>query len=181
VHALVMDFAKTFDKVSHSILISKLIRANLDPIIVRWILNFLSNRFQRTVIEGVQSKSLSVTPGVPQGSVLGPFLFLIFINDISEPLQHCTIRLFADDALAYMTMKNNGGQISFQSDINKLAEWATSNQMQFNINKFHITKFCMHKNKNTSDVPSNYSLYNKNLKCVDSFKYLGVTISNNLK
>lgn len=101
VHTTVLDFSKAFDKVPHNLLIDKLLRTNIDPNIIKWISNFLFHRFQLVVVDGVASTSLQVTSGVPQDSLLGPFLFLVYINDISDNLKLLTIKLFADNALMY--------------------------------------------------------------------------------
>ena len=96
----VLDFSKAFDKVSHSRLMLKLNHCNLHPDAVGWIGSFLAGRTQRVVVDGYTSDECPVTSGVPQGSVLGPILFLIFINDIASSIQS-SIRLFADHCLLY--------------------------------------------------------------------------------
>ena len=100
VDAAILDFSKAFDKVAHKHLIYKLdyygIRGNL----LNWLTSFLQNRSQEVVVEGINSTSCNVTSGVPQGSVLGPVLFLMYINDIGLNI-HSEIRLFADDILLY--------------------------------------------------------------------------------
>jgi len=94
VHTAVLYFSKAFDRVSHGLLAGKLLRSGIDPGIVRWIKDFLSNRLQRGVIEGIASNDLAVSSRVPQGSVLGRSMFLVYINDISDILQSSSIKLF---------------------------------------------------------------------------------------
>ena len=94
---VVMDFSKAFDKVSHDRLIYKLDRAGIDKQARNWIKSFLSGRSQKVIIDGEESKSVPVTSGVPQGSVLGLILFLIFIDDMPQYTKHSQIRLFADN------------------------------------------------------------------------------------
>ena len=96
-HAAVLDFSKAFDRVSHGLLIDRLHDIGIDTLIIKWISNFLINRYQMVVVNGASSSPLAVTSGVPQGSVLGP-LFLVYVNDIGGSLRHSSIILFADDA-----------------------------------------------------------------------------------
>ena len=99
----ILDFLKAFDKVAHTRLINKLEFYGIRGEILRWIISFLSNRTQQVVVSGTQSLSCSVLSGVPQGSVLGPVLFLLYINDITSEIQS-QVRLFADDCLIYHTI-----------------------------------------------------------------------------
>ena len=101
---LVMDFAKAFDKVCHSLLTHKLHNYGIQGNVNRWIKNWLANRKQSVVVEGEQSQFVSVESGVPQGSVLGPCLFLYCINDLPAKL-HSSVRLFADDTIAYLVIR----------------------------------------------------------------------------
>ena len=95
---LVMDFAKAFDKVNHSLLIHKLRYYGIDGKTTRWIQNWLEDRQQTVVLDGVSSEAVNVDSGVPQGSVLGPGLFLFYINDLQSRLTS-KVRLFADDTI----------------------------------------------------------------------------------
>ena len=108
---IIMDFSKAFDKVPHRRLDYKLdwygIRGNTGE----WILDFLSGRSQRVVLEGASSDSEPVVSGVPQGTVLGPVLFLLCINDLPDVAVHSTARLFADDCIVYRPIRNNDDTI----------------------------------------------------------------------
>jgi hypothetical protein len=150
VHAAVLDFSKAFDVVPHSQLISKMIYYNVDSRIVRWTANFLSNRFQYVKVGDSKSDLIHVTSGVPQGSVLGPVLFLLFINDIVDPVEYCTIRLFADDTLMYLPVESQDDVVKFQKDLDNLAGWSMVNKMKFNVSKSNIIVF----GKNTTHDPS---------------------------
>ena len=96
---IIMDFAKTFDKVSHRHLLYKLSYYGINNNALHWISDFLSQCTQSVVLEGEKSVTIPVTSGVPQGTVLGPILFLVYINDFNEYLNHSTLRLFSDDSI----------------------------------------------------------------------------------
>ncbi len=96
---IIMDFAKAFDKVPHQHLLYKLKFYGITCNAHHWISDFLSDRTQTVVLEGEKSNTVPVTSGVPQGTVLGPILFLIYINDFADYTQHSTLRLFADDSV----------------------------------------------------------------------------------
>merc|ERR1711923_386122 len=133
----VLAFSKAFDKVPHERLIQKLNHCNLHPNTVEWIRSFLTDRSQRVVVDGHTSDEKPVLSGVPQGSVLGPILFLIFINDISDSIDSF-LRLFADDCLLYREIKTREDQDMLQKDLDTLVKWAKKWGMEFNIKKCNI-------------------------------------------
>ena len=101
----VLDFSKAFDKVSHQLLSIKLDYYGIRGSTLRWINSFLSDRTQKVILEGAVFDTVKVTSGVPQVSVLGPILFLIYINDLPNSLSS-KVRLFADDAIVYREIKS---------------------------------------------------------------------------
>ena len=113
----------------------------LEGSILQWFKSFLTNRSQRVVIEGYYSSPSKVTSGVPQGMVLGPILFLIYINDL---ITNSTIRLFADDCLIYRVINSSADHQLLQQDLNTLSNWATKWQMKFNVNKCSILQLSKH-------------------------------------
>jgi hypothetical protein len=172
----VFDFSKAFDSVPHNLLLSKLVSYGIDDKLISWLSSFLLARRQRVVLEGCPSAWLPVTSGVPQGSVLGPLLFLIYIDDISAGLSS-TVRLFADDLIMYSEIPNNSFFSNFQQDLNKLHDWSVKWEMNFNNSKCHITQLTLCKNT----TKFAYKLGSFVLPYCNSFKYLGVTISSDLK
>ena len=127
------------------------------------------------VLEGKSSKPVTVDSGVPQGTVLGPLLFLLYINDLPDMLTS-TIRLFADDALLYREVTLPSDARALQSDLKKLTDWQNTWQMQFNPSKCYV----MHISTARNPVHHDYSLCNQKLAVVESHPYLEVHLQNYL-
>lgn len=177
VQAAVLDFSKAFDKVPHVALLEKMKTYGFDTCIVKWISSFLKNRRQRVVIEGIESNFCQVLSGVPQGSVLGPTLFLVYINDITSCINYSTIKLFADDTLLYLPLSDNNSHHLFQQDLNNLNTWAQAHGMNFNTSKSLV--ICFSKNLHKINQHP-YYLDKVLLKNVTDIKYLGVILTQNL-
>jgi hypothetical protein len=173
---LIMDFAKAFDKVSHPHLIQKLAFYGIKGKTIDWITSFLNNRKQRVVLEGEMSDQVPVTSGVPQGSVLGPPLFIYYINDIASNLTS-TVRLFADDTVAYLAIKGKDDAVKLQGDLDRLGEWENKWLMKFHPSKCQVLSIT----KSPNIIMHNYSLHGHILEHVKEAKYLGLTISRDLK
>ena len=129
-----MDFKAAFDKVSHKRLLAKMDAIGRGGKLLKWIENFLNSRYQRVVLNGTFLGWNKVTSGVPQGSVLGPVLFLIYINDLPDKI-NIPIRMFADDTKMYNCIKNKEDKQKLQSNILQACTWAAKWQMTFNVNK----------------------------------------------
>ena len=121
IDAVLLDFITAFDKVPHQRLLEKLRHYRVRDSLNQWIADFLADRKQEVVLDGVHSSATSVTSGVPRGTVLGPLLFLVYINDMPEKISSTT-RLFADDSLVYRIIKSKEDQILFREDLDKLQE-----------------------------------------------------------
>ena len=147
---LILDFTKAFDTVPHQGLLMKLKHYGIDSNLHRWISSWLTERTQQVVVlvDGDYSTCKQVRSGVPQGTVLGPLMFLLYINDIGDHLNHSTIRLFADDCLLYRTISNEDDADRLQDDLDKLQEWTEAWQMNFNANKCYLKL-----RRNSKDIP----------------------------
>ncbi len=118
-HHLFLDFQKAFDSVPHERLLSKLARYGITGKKAEWIRNVLTNRCQRVIVENGKSEWANVISGIQQGSILGPTLFVIFINDLPDIVMS-TVQIFADDTIIYKTVNDIGDEILLQEDLNKL-------------------------------------------------------------
>lgn len=176
VDLILLDFSKAFDMVNHEKLLYKLHFYGIRGQTLKWIKGFLDNRSQSVVVNGSTSSSIQVSSGVPQGSVLGPLLFLIYINDLPEYVQSSKVRLFADDTAIYLSLTVASHSSLLQYDLHQLEQWETKWDMQFNPSKCQVIQITKRK----TVIPTKYLLHNTTLETVPSAKYLGITISNDL-
>lgn len=177
VDVAVLDFAKAFDVVSHPKLFQKIEAMGVHPSTCLWIRSWLECRCLSVTVNGAISSPRNVPSGVPQGSVLGPLLFLIFINDMPDFVKHSNIRLFADDSLLYLSDTTPDSSDLLQSDLDSLHKWAQCSQMKFNTSKCEHLRVCRESNR---IEPGVVSLDGVSLSLVPQIKYLGVTIDNRL-
>ena len=171
----IMDFSKAFDKVPHRRLQYKFNWYGIIP-----GSNIFCKEDRRELFpkgRNSQSSSQLVLSGVPQGHVLGPILFLIYINDLPDEAINSTIPLFADDCILYRSIKTERDYTLLQTDLNSIAQWELTWQMKFNIDKCYT----MQAGRKRHNILNTYTLHDHPLPITDSAKYLGITISDDLK
>ena len=142
-----VDLEKAFDTVNHSILISKLKHYGLKDPALSWFNSYLSNRSQKVTLNGHTSDSRSISCGVPQGSILGPLLFLIYINDMNKAINNSTVYHFANDTNLLYSHKNpNTLKRIMNKDLKSLYEWLCANRLSLNVGKTEFMIFRPPKN-----------------------------------
>jgi hypothetical protein len=179
VRIVFLDISKAFDRVWHKGLIWKLHRIGIRGKLLSWIENYLKERYQRVIINGQQSDWTRIIAGVPQGSVLGPLLFLVFINDITSVINHCSIRLFADDTCLFITVDDRDIAADLVNhDLYNIQEWANKWLVMFSPTK---TEALTISNKSNADKHPNLELNGENVANVKYHKHLGLMLAHNLR
>ena len=141
VDSVYLDFSKAFDKVDHSIVVKKLSSLGVRGKILQWIESFLTSRTQKVVVNGVLSEEVAVVSGVPQGSVIGPLLFLILLGDIDSNIASSFLSSFADDTRISIGLSGVTQASALQSDLEAVYQWADENNMSFNDLKFEVLRY----------------------------------------
>lgn len=178
VDSVYLDFAKAFDKVDHGILLGKLHALNIGGKILKWIERFLCNREQRVKVANSLSDPVTVTSGVPQGSVIGPLLFLVMMLDIDKDVIHSDLGSFADDTKVWNKIDPSHadeGSNKLQCDLDTLFSWAEANNMKFNGKKFQCISF-----GSSNRVPQYTTSTRQNIEVKDCVNDLGVLLEDNL-
>ena len=135
VGAVFFDLKKAFDSVPHSPLLDKIYATGLHPALVQWIGAYLTSRSQRTVVGGSASSWAPVLSGVPQGSILDPLLFIIYVNGIFELTLNSKLMFYADDMLLYRVVDNPKVLAVLQQDIDTISDWVSTHHLTLNISK----------------------------------------------
>ena len=177
IDSIYLDFSKAFDCVPHKRLLGKLESYGIRGELHNWIKAFLSDRTHEVVVNGSTSPPSPVLSGIPQGTVLGPVLFVIYINDLLDDLSSEGL-MFADDTKIYRQITSREDALTLQSDIDKLEEWSKIWKLHFNHKKCHV--LTMGKLENIQ-CAYRYSVYSQEMEHVFEEKDLGVTIDADLK
>ena len=167
--------SKAFDSVPHALLLQKLIDININPYLFNLIYSYLTEKNQFVVVNGSQSTQVKVTSGVPQGSVLGPLLFLIYINGITCANINGQVSIYADDIALYEVIQSPLDYQSIQDDINTICLWTEDNNLKLNASKCCYVLFS--KKSQPCLLNTQLLINDQALQRVTSFKYLGVTFS----
>ena len=172
---LFLDFSKAFDTVNHNILFQKLEHYGIRGVALDMFKNYLSNRYQYVVYDNTKSNNMNITCGVPQGSILGPLLFLIYINDLAQVSTILFALLFADDSNIFITGKDPNDLIrSMNSEIVKVVDWLRVNKLSLNLKKTHFILF--RKQRAKVNIYEELLVDNVKIEMKDSTKFLGVMI-----
>ena len=150
---LYLDYAKAFDKVDHNILLQKLRAYGISGQLYSWIKTFLTNRTQTVVVDGYHSVPRPVISGVPQGSVLGPILFIIYINDLHTVVKNCKAGSFADDTKIQGKVSISEDMAQVQSDLDNVILWSKQNNMVLHEDKFIYLRYCTNKSTMLQELP----------------------------
>lgn len=183
-----LDLSKAFDTLDHTILLHKLYYYGVDGVALEWFKNYLSNRKQFVQINDVTSSQLVISTGVPQGSILGPLLFLIYINDINNVSRHFHPILYADDTTLISTLcvfgnKESANELTggINQELNRIQTWLSANKLSLNTNK---TKYMIFHSVNYPEVnlpKLNLQIKGQPIEKVKNFDFLGLTISDTLR
>ena len=168
-----LDLKKAFDTLDHSILLDKLEAHGVRGIANKWFESYLLIRMQFVEVNGQASDSANMTTGVPQGSVLGPLSFLVYINDIAKANQISQVFLFADDTNITSVCSSSA---SFQNDLSSIFDWFLSNKLSIKVDKSSLVNFDEKRSVSTLQVEINGSFLNN----IDYCRYLGVSVDGNL-
>ena len=180
-----IDLSKAFDAVDHDILLGKLNHYGIRGVVNKWFASYLKGRFQTTKIKNSISEKREIMYGVPQGSVLGPLLFLVYLNDICNSSNLLDFFLFADDTnLLYVDRSLKNLEITVNKELAKVSDWLIANKLTLNIKKSNFVIFCPRQKKLTPQPT--IKLFDSNsqrlvtLDCKNYVKYLGILIDDHL-
>ena len=177
IDVLYLDFSKAFDSVPHNLLLYKLNQYGINGSLLNWFWSYLMGRRQRVVIESSSSDWLPVVSGDPQGSILGPFLFLLYINDLPSIVSpESNLALFADDSKCFRSIKPLDDCLEFQNDVSAIKSWGDSWGMQFNSSKCKILRIT--RSLHSHSYP--YYMGDNLINPVNVYRDLGFMVASDL-
>lgn len=177
VDSIYFDFRKAFDRVDHVLLLNKLESFGVTGPLLSWVASYLQNRTQLVRIRGAVSREIAVTSGVPQGSHLGPILFLAFINDLANTFTNCHFLFYADDLKIFKNITCSHDCSLLQLEINKISEWCTLSGTELNISKCKIISFSRKK----APILHSYFIARSILPRVELINDLGIVFDTKLR
>lgn len=175
IDAIYVDFTKAFDRVPHSLAVDKLSRMGLPAWLTRWISSYLTDRSAYVRIHGASSDPFVITSGVPQGSHLGPLLFVLFVNDVCQAIKSPKV-MFADDLKFFRVVSSILECCAIQDDIDALLDWCMLNGMEVNVRKCNVITFCRTRNP----IDFDYTMSGTSIVRVSTVKDLGVLLDSKL-
>ena len=176
VDVIYTDYSKCFDRIDHDILSRKLLLMGIGGSLYRWFTSYVKNRCQTVVLEGYSSRTMSIPSGVPQGSLLGPLLFNIFVNDIEACFQHSKILLYADDMKIMKQISSIDDAILLQEDLKNFQNYCRQNKLDLNVSKCYVCSFTRKPNP----ITVVYNLLETPIARVNVIRDLGVTFDSKL-
>lgn len=181
VGAVFLDFRRAFETIDRHLLIGKLEKYGFGPTVINWMREYLFNRTQKTKYDGKTSSPREVNYGVPQGTVLGPSLFVLYINDIVSVVEKCKIQLFADDTLLYCVGSDVKSVVdTLNSELKYIENWLNNNSLKVNTDKSNVMLITSRYSSLSTENHAGVLFNNSRIKQVDEIKYLGVVIDKNL-
>ena len=177
VDVIYLDFSKAFDKVDFLVTLRKIKLLGITGNVGKWIYCFLTGRTQTVLVNGIKSDISEVKSGVPQGSVLGPLLFLILLGDIDRSVASAFVSSFADDTRVGHRIRTTEDANALQKDLNSIYQWSAKNNMKFNSEKFECIRYG--KRKDIHNTTGYHSDVNTMITPKDQINDLGVLISSN--
>ena len=175
-----IDFSKAFDTVEHDILLNKLEHYGVCSQSLRWFKDYLHERKQTVPIDTERSDELAIVTGVPQGSILGPLLFIIYINDMPNCIENCSVNLYADDTVIYYSGVSIEDIESYvKRDLKSLSQWLEDNKLVLNALKTKSMLFTSNRHKH-KDTNLSLCHQDKSIEAVTSYKYLGVVFNKHI-
>ena len=182
--AIFLDLSKAFDTLDHKILLHKLNYYGIKNTEYKWFSSYLENRTQYVEINNVKSNMLNITTGVPQGSILGPLLFLIYVNDINYTTSYFKFIMYADDTTLLSTLQSNNSEYhtsltAVNTNLEIVTQWLTLNKLSLNVAK---TKFMLFqaRNKNVCLSVPIIKIGNQLIERTENFDFLGLTVNENM-